>query len=241
MSALIKWVVLINWANTQVRPYSNRWPFAEAGSDKIAQVNQAVSFDASASSDPDGSIVSYSWDFGDGQSGSGLTAQHTYTNGTDCTVTLTVTDNDGATDTDTVFVEVNLPPVADTGTNDTYEDVGVDITFDANIARDPQNAPTIRHSFSVLDVTDPNIVHTAIADGQPADHAVLVSATAPSDAPTSYLTFSVIRNFSISEGDLVVSEIMANHASVSDGNGEWFEICLSKEKNSVVYKARQIG
>jgi chitodextrinase len=56
-------------------------------------------------SDPDGEIVSWQWDFGDGGTGSGQSVDHDYSNGGDHTVTLTVTDNAGNTDTytDTVF------------------------------------------------------------------------------------------------------------------------------------------
>ena len=56
-----------------------------------------VSFDASGSSDPNGTIVSYAWAFGDTQSGSGAQTSHTYTGAGTFTATLTVTDNDGAT------------------------------------------------------------------------------------------------------------------------------------------------
>src|SRR5690606_21992922 len=58
-----------------------------------------ASVDASASSDEDGEIASYAWDFGDGQSGDGVTAQHTYDSAGTYDVTLTVTDDDGATAT----------------------------------------------------------------------------------------------------------------------------------------------
>ena len=55
-----------------------------------------VKFDASASTDPDGSIVAYKWNFGDGSSATGKTASHTYTAAAKYTATLTVTDNRGA-------------------------------------------------------------------------------------------------------------------------------------------------
>ncbi|WP_319549397.1 FG-GAP-like repeat-containing protein [Desulfogranum marinum] len=57
-----------------------------------------VHFDASAAYDPDGSIVSYAWNYGDG-TGSGLTSNHTYNTPGTYNVVLTVTDNDGSTNT----------------------------------------------------------------------------------------------------------------------------------------------
>jgi hypothetical protein len=51
--------------------------------------------DASNSNDPDGKIVSYKWNFGDGKSGSGKTITHTYTKEGDFTIQLTVEDDDG--------------------------------------------------------------------------------------------------------------------------------------------------
>lgn len=54
-----------------------------------------VSVDASASVDPDGSIVAYNWNFGDGGNAAGITAQHTYAAAGSYAVTLTVIDNSG--------------------------------------------------------------------------------------------------------------------------------------------------
>ncbi len=75
----------------------------------------ACLFDASGSYDNDGTIVSYSWDFGDGSTGSGITAVHTYPAAGTFPAALTVTDNDGLSDSDSqnVTVEdlvVNTPP-----------------------------------------------------------------------------------------------------------------------------------
>lgn len=72
-------------------------------------------FDGSASSDPDGSIESYSWDFGDGTTGSGATPTHTYAEDGSYTVTLTVTDDRGASNTTTKQVTADTPPATEIG------------------------------------------------------------------------------------------------------------------------------
>ena len=66
------------------------------------------SFDGSGSTDDNG-ISSYAWDFGDGNTGSGSTASHTYAAGGTYTVTLTVTDSVGQTDTSSQSVTVTEP------------------------------------------------------------------------------------------------------------------------------------
>ena len=63
-----------------------------------------VAFDGSGSRDPDGSIVSYAWNFGDGSSANGVTATHTYSNANTYIATLTVTDNQGATGSNNVVI-----------------------------------------------------------------------------------------------------------------------------------------
>jgi PKD repeat protein len=55
-------------------------------------------FDASASADVDGTVASYAWDFGDGQTGTGQTPSHTYALAGNYTVKVTVTDDKGDTD-----------------------------------------------------------------------------------------------------------------------------------------------
>ena len=65
-----------------------------------------VLFNASGSTDDDGSIVKYAWSFGDGSTGSGSKLTHTYRSEGSYTVTLTITDNSGLTATTFHLIEV---------------------------------------------------------------------------------------------------------------------------------------
>jgi PKD repeat protein len=67
------------------------------------------SFDGGGSSDPDGTIASYAWTFGDGTTGTGVTTSHAYASAGTRTVTLTVTDNAGATGSTSKSVSVTDP------------------------------------------------------------------------------------------------------------------------------------
>lgn len=82
-----------------------------------AAVNEVLNFDASGSSDSDGTIASYAWDFGDGNTGDSVTAQHAYAAAGSYTVELVVTDNEGATHSTTSVVEVTPEEVGDGGTS----------------------------------------------------------------------------------------------------------------------------
>jgi PKD repeat protein len=74
---------------------------------------QPVAFDGSASSDPDGSIATYSWNFGDGDGATGATPSHTFAHAGEYTVTLEVTDDEGGTAEISHLVSVaGVTPVA---------------------------------------------------------------------------------------------------------------------------------
>ena len=64
-------------------------------------------FDATTSTDADGSIVSYDWDFGDGNNGTGSAPSHPFATDGSYNVMLTVTDNDGASNNTTEVVNVS--------------------------------------------------------------------------------------------------------------------------------------
>ncbi len=66
-----------------------------------------VAFNGSGSSDADGSIVSYAWNFGDGATATGVTANHSYTAPGSFIARLTVTDNLAAGNSTTMTIQVN--------------------------------------------------------------------------------------------------------------------------------------
>jgi PKD repeat protein/uncharacterized protein YraI len=75
-------------------------------------IGETLSFDGSGSSDSDGRIVSYAWDFGDEITGSGITVTHSYIATGSYTVTLTVTDNGGLTGKATHAIQIHPSPTA---------------------------------------------------------------------------------------------------------------------------------
>lgn len=97
---------------------------------------QTSTFDATGSTDADGTIVSYSWNFGDGNTGTGATTTHTYAEPGTYAVTLTVTDNDGATDSETIGVTVDALPEAFITPIATVT-VGEETNFDGSGSSDP--------------------------------------------------------------------------------------------------------
>jgi len=128
----------------------NRPPVADAGPDQTVGDSdgdnvETVMLDGSASSDPDGTIVSYEWDIDGDQM-----TDHTGETVLDVplgvgmhTVTLTVEDNEGATDTDDVVITVNAnqAPVADAGPDQTVTDLDQNgnetVTLDGSASSDP--------------------------------------------------------------------------------------------------------
>lgn len=94
-------------STTKTISVQNRSPNAEiSASPTNGSAPLTVAFNASASSDPDGSIRSYEWAFGDGNSSSGEVVSHTYADDGTFTAALTVTDDDGGTASSSMIIEV---------------------------------------------------------------------------------------------------------------------------------------
>jgi PKD repeat protein len=92
-------------------------PVCDTGGPYIGYLGLPIEFDGTASSDPDGAIVEYVWDFGDGTTGTGSTISHTYSQSV-AYAALTVTDDTQMASTCSTSVELsvdNMPPVCDAG------------------------------------------------------------------------------------------------------------------------------
>jgi parallel beta-helix repeat protein len=91
-------------------------------------IGEEITFNASASFDPDGDIVSYVWNFGDGTTAYEEIVPHSYSVAHDYTVTLTVTDNEGATASTSTTIKVtkdwNFAIITDLHIGYGYEDYG---------------------------------------------------------------------------------------------------------------------
>ncbi|MHA7264220.1 PKD domain-containing protein, partial [Arthrobacter sp. TMN-37] len=117
---------------------------AAANTPPVARFTETVnglgaSFDGSTSTDPDGTIASYAWEFGDGTTGTGVKASKTYETAGTYAVKLTVTDDAGATNSTSKTITVaaappaNAPPTAAF----THTATGLAASFDGSTSTDP--------------------------------------------------------------------------------------------------------
>lgn len=100
-----------------------------------------VFFDGTASSDPNNSQLSYSWDFGDGTSANGATATHVFSEIGNYEVVLTVSNAEGFSDSDSLIITVtdpdtNTDPVAQLVAEPTQGSVPLFVSFDASDSYD---------------------------------------------------------------------------------------------------------
>ncbi len=105
-------------ATDGVRIIVNAPPVAEAGPDRHVAIGEVITFDAGVSQDPDGALIGYAWDFGDGAEGDGQVVEYAYHRSGVYRVGLTVRDDSGTASnraSDGLTVVVNEPPVADAG------------------------------------------------------------------------------------------------------------------------------
>jgi hypothetical protein len=198
-------------------PAVDQPPVANAGPDQTVvdtdgNTLEVVTFDGTASSDPDGTIVAYTWSENGSQIAAGVAPQVPLAVGAH-TLTLTVTDSAGATATDTVVITVNpfdpatnMSPIANAGPDQTVIDTDGDtlevVTFDGTASSDPDgtivsyiwtlngNPLGNTATFSVTRPLGTFVVTLTVTDnvGATASDTVTVVVQAPSDPVLTSLT-----------------------------------------------------
>lgn len=107
---------------------------------------RTLELDGAISTDPDGTIVSYAWSFGDGSTGIGAVVQHTYATPGLFLVTLTITDDRGGTATTSTTVTANIPPTAaftfQVDQDSNGQTIPQSFTFDASGSTDADGSVT---------------------------------------------------------------------------------------------------
>jgi PKD repeat protein len=124
---------------------TNQIEITASGGEPLAVINTSTSsgmnplkvdFDGSDSSDLDGAITAYQWDFGDGTSDQGVSVAHTYTTAGKYTAKLTVKDNDGKTGEDSVEITVTQKPEASFTATPEIGVAPFEVSFDASASSD---------------------------------------------------------------------------------------------------------
>ncbi|SNR41381.1 PKD domain-containing protein [Blastococcus mobilis] len=194
-----------------------------------------VAFDATGSTDPDGTIQGYAWDFGDGSTGSGATASHTYEAAGTYPVTLTVTDDKGATARHGASVVVTAPVNQAPAAAFEASGSGLSVTFDGSGSADPDGTiqgyawdfgdgatgegATVTHTYGTAGTYPVRLTVTddAGASGTVTRSVMISDSSAPPAAAADSFGRSVAEGWGTA--DVGGAWSMAGPASVSDGVG----------------------
>ncbi len=173
----------------------NQAPTAVANGPYTGEKGVAVSFSSAGSSDPDGTIVSYAWDFGDGGTSTAANPTHTFATTGTFNVTLTVTDDGGATGNDatTATISDTTAPAAPTGLAATAGDGSVDLNWNDNGEADlagytVKRAITSGGPYTTLNgtlLTVSNYTDTGVVNGTTYYYVVTASDDAANESAAS--------------------------------------------------------
>ncbi|GEM_PF-6061321 len=186
-----------------------------------------VNFDASASSDSDGTLTRYDWDFGDGTllEDGGVSPSHSYSQEGSYTVTLTVTDNQNATHsltrTDYIFIG-NQPPQAAFSFSPTLPAANVPVLFDAGGSSDPDGS-LVRYDWDFGDGTQMQDAGPTPSHSYSTEAQFTVSLTVTDDSGASDTESALVSTLPPGERSLIYHfNFDANGAagtSISDISG----------------------
>ena len=187
-----------------VATVTNRAPVANAGGPYTGFRNVPISFNGSASSDPDGDSLTYLWTFGDGGTSTDANPAHAYASFGTFTVRLTVSDGVASSpQVTTQAVIVNRPPVANPGGPYTGAR-GVPVTFDGSGSVDPDGNP-LTYSW--------NFGGQGFATG--------VAPTRVYNTLGSFSVFLVVNDGALSSNSQVATVTISHRAPLPDAGGPY--------------------
>jgi len=115
----------------------NKVPIADIGGPYSGTEGKAINFDGSSSHDPDGTIISFLWDFGDGEISTAKNPAHVYIQDGTYPVSLLVTDDDATDKSTTLAIVSDTEPVANLIATPTFGITPLTVTFiDASTSYD---------------------------------------------------------------------------------------------------------
>lgn len=194
-------------------------------SPEILKVNETITFDASLSYDPDGSITSYYWDFGDGNNGTDIITTHNYTSIGTYNVTLTVTDNDNLTAPESKSITITKYPIASFTYSPTTPFVNQNMTFNASLST-PDGGTITSYQWNFGDgnnvnETDPVTYHNYTISGTYNVTLNITDSEGLWDSESKNITIvkHPFASFTYSPGNPTVGETVTFNASLSTPNG----------------------
>jgi PKD repeat protein len=175
-------------AEMTVLEVPNLPPIPDAGGDRAVVVGDIITFDGRASRDPDGTIVAYRWDFGNGAGAAGEVARYAYQQPGTYTVTLSVTDDSGRPNASaSSTVKVTVEPRPKTPPRPRAELPGAAamrqaLLFDASKSEDVDgNILTYRWDFG--DGTTSDVMTETHAYAAPGTYVVRLTVADDSESP----------------------------------------------------------
>ncbi|HYV38561.1 MAG TPA: Calx-beta domain-containing protein, partial [Gemmataceae bacterium] len=214
-------------------------PVANAGPDQTADEATVVTFDANGSSDADNDTLTFTWNFGDGGSDSGVAPTHTFSDNGIYTVTLTASDGVNTSASTMTVTVANVAPISFvSGPVDGVRGQQRDFTFSATDVSAPDQAASFSYQIDWGDGTTQTVEGPASGSSvahvyaDTGSYAVSVTATDKDSGVSSVATAAVtIASVQLQGGDLYIGgttgddQIIVQPADASGGleifiNGE---------------------
>lgn len=184
---------------------------------------ESISFDASASTDPDGTIQSWKWDFDDGGAGNGEAVHHSFISFGSYDVTLTVKDDEDLSNSTTVTITIIDYPVADFMYTPKPPIADQAVTFDAS-ASQPKGGSIASYSWKFGDGqtnTSAVVMHKYTETGTFTVNLTVTDSEQLSNSVTATITAIgyPTANFTFTPQEPFVNQTVNFDASTSQPNG----------------------